>query len=187
LEQRDLRDKCPQCRLILVSNVNSQNGEVTDNWYAEQQSKWLKSAYSEKNLEKIKEDIDKGSKKRILLPTQYREVADYIAFWSSAQGFRPYVSYVPHTEVSTANVSGIYSTYGTDGSTFGNMNGIISVRRTYYTAQTNQWPYVDVNLVVYDKLGNKVYETWHQGNWRWSKPEKDCLVDAFEFLSNMTD
>jgi hypothetical protein len=40
-----------------------------------------------------------------------------------------------------------------------------------------------VNLVVYDRSGKKVFETWHQGNWIWSKPDKDCLEDAFDHLA----
>ncbi len=73
------------------------------------------------------------------------------------------------------NVSGMYNTIGGSGYDFGTLNGTITVTRTYYEAQTDQWSFVDASLVVYDRSGNNVYETWHRGNWRWSKPEKDFL------------
>jgi hypothetical protein len=65
----------------------------------------------------------------------------------------------------------------------GTFNGNINVQRTYYERLENQWAFVDAAAIVLDtKTGGKVYETWHRGNWRWSKPEKDCLEDAVKFL-----
>ena len=37
-------------------------------------------------------------------------------------------------------------------------------------------------MTVYDRFGKKTYETWYQGNFRWSKPDKDCLEEALKFL-----
>jgi hypothetical protein len=96
------------------------------------------------------------------------------------------VTYVPHSETSTGNLSGTYSSFGTNGLNSGDFNGTVQVTRTYYEARSGQWPYVDVNLIVYDRSGRKIYEIWHQGNWRWSKPDKDCLVDAYQYLHKLT-
>jgi hypothetical protein len=177
LAERAMRDStCPRCKFVLISNVNSQTGVVTDAWVSKEQMNLIKSRG---------EEINKGKRQATIKYTKYRENADYIVFWASAQGFRPYVIYVPHTETSTANIYGNYSTYGTNGSNFGNFNGIVTVNRTYYQAQNGQWPFIDVNLTIYDRAGRKVYEIWHQGNWRWSKPDKDCLEDALNYLASL--
>lgn len=174
LKERADRDaNCPGCKFVLISNVDSKTGAVIDDWVSKNQTDFIK---------RRKEQVKEGKLPSRFFLTRYRENADYVLFWTAAQGFRPYVTYVPHTETSNANVSGTYNTYGTNGSDYGNFNGNVQVTRTYYTAQTNQWSFVDVSLTVYDRTGAKVYETWHQGNFRWSKPDKDCLEDSFKYL-----
>ena len=42
--------------------------------------------------------------------------------------------------------------------------------------------FVNVVATVYARDGRKLFETMHQGNWRWSKPDKDCLEDALNYL-----
>jgi len=69
-----------------------------------------------------------------------------------SSGFRPYVVYVPHTETSTANISGTSASFGTYGSQYGNFNGTVQVNRTYYQAQTNERSFVDVVATVYDQF-----------------------------------
>lgn len=60
---------------------------------------------------------------------------------------------------------------------------VASLLSEYNEAKTGEWPYLDVVMTVYDaRTGGKLYESYHQGNWRWSKPEKDCLVDVVKFL-----
>jgi hypothetical protein len=44
-----------------------------------------------------------------------------------------------------------------------------------------------VTATVYDWKGKKLYQTIHQGNFRWSKPDKDCLTDAIEYLRKTLD
>ncbi len=172
--ERANRDaNCPKCKFLLISNVDATTGTVIDDWVSKNQQDLLKHR---------REQTKEGKLPLRFFLTKHRENADYILFWTAAQGFRPYVTYVPHTETSDANVSGTYNTYGTSGSDYGNFNGNVQVTRTYYQAQTNQWPYVDVVVTVYSRSGAKVYETWHQGNFRWSKPDKDCLEDAFKYL-----
>jgi hypothetical protein len=175
--ERTKRDaECPKCKFILISSVDSKNGSVTDDWLSKNQSEYMKHR---------REDVLSGKLPKLFWLTKHRENADYILFWTAAQGFRPYVTYVPHTETSTANVSGTTNSYGAYGSQSGNFNGTVQVNRTYYQAQTNQHLFVDVVVTVYDRFGKKTYETWHQGNFRWSKPDKDCLEDALKYLGNL--
>jgi hypothetical protein len=174
LAERANRDaNCPKCKFLLISNVDSKTGAVTDDWLSKNQLEFLKHR---------KEQVKDGKVPMRFFLTKHRENADYILFWTAAQGFRPYVTYVPHTETSNANVSGTYNTSGTNGTDYGNFNGTVQVTRTYYQAQTNQWAFVDVVVTVYARSGAKVYESWHRGNFRWSKPDKDCLDDAFKYL-----
>ena len=169
--RRDLG--CPGCKFLLVASVDAKTGHVTDDWYSKNQLDLVKHHI---------EEVKTGKRVAKFVFTKHRENADYILFWTVAQGFRPYVTYVPHTETSTANVSGNYNSYGASGADYGNFNGTVTVNRTYYQAQNGQWPYIDAVLTVYDRSGKKIYETWHQGNFRWSKPDKDCLEDAFKYL-----
>jgi hypothetical protein len=175
--ERTKRDaKCPKCKFILIANVDSASGKVTDDWVSKNQREYMMHRY---------EEVKSGKAPMKFLYTKHRENADYVLFWTSAQGFRPYVIYVPQTETSTANISGTTNSYGTYGSQYGNFNGTVQVNRTYYQAQAQQHIFVDVAVTVYDRYGKKTFETWHQGNFRWSKPDKDCLEDAFKFLLNL--
>jgi hypothetical protein len=183
------KETCPKCIAIMLSYVDSRSGQVTENWASKNQINWVKSK---------EEEVVKGKAPAKFRFTRFRENADYLVFWTTAEGFRPYVTYVPHTVTETANVSGNYqnsgnfSTYGSSGYNFGTYNGsgsvygTVNVTRTYYQAQQNQRRYVDVVLTMFDKRGQKIFETWHQGNWAWSKPDKDCFVDAYKFLQGTT-
>ncbi|HKV92352.1 MAG TPA: hypothetical protein VJW20_07370 [Candidatus Angelobacter sp.] len=175
--ERTKRDaECPKCKFILISNVDSANGNVTDDWMTKNQRDYMIRRH---------EEVKNGKLPRQFWYTKHRENADYIFFWTAAQGFRPYVVYVPHTETSTANISGTSNSYGSNGYQSGSFNGTVQVNRTYYQAQTNQHQFVDVVVTVYDRFGKKTYETWHQGNFRWSKPDKDCLDEALKYLGSL--
>jgi hypothetical protein len=179
LDERAHRDSiCPACKFILISYVDSKTGAVTDDWVSKDQLNWLKT---------VSKEIEKGKRQTKFLITKQRENADYILFWTQAQGFIPYVTYVPRTETTTSKVSGTYSTIETSGYGFGTITGNIVVTRTYYEAQSNEWQFVDASLTVFDKSGKNVYETKHRGNWRWSKPEKDCLEDALKYLRQLRE
>jgi hypothetical protein len=176
-EERARRDAaCPSCKFLLIANIDAQTGVVRDDWATKNQHDWLKDHY---------QDVAKGKTPRRFLLTTHRENADYVLVWTQAQGFRPYVTYVPRTETLTARNSGTISTFGESGSNFGMFNGTVQVNRTYYEAQIDQHSYLDVALSVFDRTGKKIYETWHQGNWAWSKPDEDVLEDAFNYLARL--
>jgi hypothetical protein len=103
LKERELLySACSDCQFFLMAQVNSETGKVTDDWWTTNQRNWM---------ERRAKDMVNGKKPPVkLLPTAHRENADYVMFWTSAQGFRPYVVYVPQTEVSTGNVSGVSTT-----------------------------------------------------------------------------
>lgn len=167
--------ECPGCPGVILYYVEAESGKQSVWWLTESQDKWLK------------QDRKNGQKKR-LKPrfwfTRYEANADYFVFWSQAEGYQPYIYRVPRTQTDKAQFSGTYNTRGSSGySERGSFSGDIQIRRTYYERVEGVRTYLDVFLNVYDaRTGEKVYETWHQGNWLWSKPDKDCLVDAMKFL-----
>jgi len=170
--------KCDKCAVVLVSSVDSASGIVTDDWFSKNQLKWVEDRSKE---------TSEGKRPLRFLFTKYRENADYILLWTTAIGFRPYIYTVPHTETQTASISGNANTsYSNGASSFATFNGTVNVQRTYYQTVSGQQEYVDVDLVVLDgRTGRKLYESWHRGNWRWSKPDKDCIADAFAFLQKL--
>ena len=174
-ERAKFLKECPECKGVIISQVDPQTGVVTDNWVSENQRKYL---------EERRKKISQNKAKRKLFGVQNRASADYIILWTAAQGFRPYMYYVPRTETETHTVTGGYSTYGSAGQSQGTFSGTVNVEKQYYQQQSGQWPFVDVLLQVYDaRTSQKIFETHHQGNWRWSKPDKDCLDEALKFLT----
>ena len=160
-EKQNAQARCPACLGLMISSFDPANGRTTDNWLTRNQL-----AYVKERGEKIKKDG--------LTPhfwyTKYRENADYIIVWSRATGSRAYTTYTPHTSTSTTSISG-------------DVNATATTQTTTYEAQQNEWQFVNVVATVYERDGSKKYETFHQGNFRWSKPDKDCLEDVFKFLS----
>jgi hypothetical protein len=172
--ERRYTAKCPDCKKLLLCYVDSQTGGVTENWATKNQLNLLKENSAV---------VASGKRDQRYWIVKQKENADFIVFWTRAVGFRPYVYYMPHTETETGRVAG--SMHGMVGSdyTWGNYSGTVQVTKTYYTQETGQWSYVDFSLTVYDAhSGKKVYETWHRGNFRWSKPDKDCLGDALDYI-----
>lgn len=160
-EKLDAQARCPGCLGLMISNFDPASRTTTDNWLTRNQ------------LEYMKERAEKTKKEHIPLRfwfTKYRENADYIIVWSRATGSRAYTIYVPQTTTSTTSVSG-------------DINATANTRTTSTRAQQNEWTYVNVVATVYGRDGSKKYETFHQGNYRWSKPDKDCLEEALNFLS----
>jgi hypothetical protein len=160
-EKENAGAKCPGCFGLMISSFDAASGRTTDNWLTRNQL-----AYVKERGEKIRKDG--------LTPhfwyTKYRENADYIVVWSRATGSRAYTTYTPHTSTSTTSISG-------------DVNATATTQTTTYEAQQNEWQYINVVATVYERDGSKKYETFHQGNFRWSKPDKDCLEDVFKFLS----
>jgi hypothetical protein len=152
--------KCPTCSRVLISNYNPTNKSITDDWLSKNQ------------LEYIKERSAKVAKEKAplhFLYTKYKENADYVVVWSSAVGTRAYTTYVPLTSTSTTSISG-------------DVNATARTSSTSYQAEQNEHQFVNVVATVYGRDGSKLFESFHQGNWRWSKPDKDCLEEALNFL-----
>jgi len=160
-EKRQASERCPDCIGIMISNFDPSSRSTTDNWLSKHQ------------LDYMKERREKAAKDQLphhFWTPKYKENADYIIVWSSAKGSRAYTTYTPHTATSTTSISG-------------DVNATTTTRTTYYEPQENEWQFINVVATVYDRDGSKKYETFHQGNFRWSKPDKDCLVDALNYLT----
>jgi hypothetical protein len=53
-------------------------------------------------------------------------------------------------------------------------------------AVSGYWGHSDVRVTVYEAGSQTLlFTTSHHGRWRWSKPDKDSLQDAIEFISNL--
>jgi hypothetical protein len=181
-ERENLRTRCPSCAGVMIAYVDAQTGSVTYDWATKHQIDWI---------HKQSDDIKEGKRTANFLFVKNRENAHYIIYWTQAVGYRPYVMYIPHTTTDTGTFSGSYngsyssySTNGTNvhGTSYGNFDGTVSVTRTDYQRFQGQRAFVNVTATVYDWRGKKLYQTFHQGNFRWSKPDKDCLTDAIEYL-----
>ena len=160
-EKHQASVRCPGCIGIMISNFDASSRSITDNWLTKHQ------------LDYMKERREKAAKDHLphhFWTPKYKENADYIIVWSSARGSRAYTTYAPHTATSTTSISG-------------DVNATATTRTTYYEPQENEWQFINVVATVYDRDGFKKYETFHQGNFRWSKPDKDCLVDAINYLT----
>ena len=161
-ERQNAQANCPGCLGVIISNFNVSNGSTTNDWLSKNQL-----AYLHERIEKAKKAGTPGR----FWPTHYRENADFIIVWSSAVGSRPYTMYVPRTSTSTTNVSG-------------DINATANTTSTTYVPEHGEREFVNVVATVYSRDGSKLYESVHQGNWRWSKPDKDCLEDALNYLSS---
>ena len=160
LERQDAQVRCPGCAGVLIANFDSGSGVTTDNWMSKNQLAYLKE-----RLEKARKDT---APHRYWF-TRYRENADFVIVWSSAVGYRPVTTYVPQTTTSTTQVSG-------------DVNATAQTSSTSYVAEHGEHEFVNVVAAVYSKDGQKLFQSVHQGNWRWSKPDKDCLDDALNYL-----
>jgi hypothetical protein len=151
---------CPGCPAVLISNFDSASRTTTDDWVSKNQL-----AYVKERVEKARKD----KAPHLFWFTSYRENADFIVVWSSAVGSRPYTTYVPQTTNSTTQVNG-------------DVNLTAQTSSTTYHAEYGEREYVNVVASVYGRDGKKLFATTHQGNWRWSKPDKDCLEDSLNYV-----
>jgi len=158
-EKARAAEKCPGCIGLMVSQFNESTKSITDNWLTKNQLAYMK----ERREKNVKEHLPHH-----FWTPQYAENADYVIVWSSARGSRAYTTYAPHTMTSTTSFSG---------------GGSATTHSTYYEPQESEWQFLNVVATVYDRNGTKKYETFHQGNFRWSKPDEDCLVDAINYLT----
>jgi hypothetical protein len=186
---------CPGCPRIFIAYIDSDTGAVEDWWLSDNQSKWIKE-YKKKGW--------KGKGKPRFWFTGHRANAEYIFIWTQAMGSRPYIYYVPRTETETQRVSGVYSgaTEKSDSSgsggrrrasqssepdrTTGSFQGTVQVEKKSTQEMQGSVNFVDAVLTIWDaRSGKKLHETRKRGTLRWSKPEKDCLEDAMEFLYSL--
>jgi hypothetical protein len=168
--------ECADCKKVMICYVSSRTGGITENWVTRNQSNMLQEK---------REALASGKAERHFWFVRQKENADFIVFWTRAIGFRPHVYYLPQRE--TEMDPELESRRGVVGSdyTWGSSSGTVEVTRTYYTREYAERTDVDYALTVFDaRTGRKVYETWHRGNTRWSKPDKDCLTDALNFLQS---
>jgi hypothetical protein len=181
-ERENMSKFCPTCVGVMIAYVDAQTGSVTYDWATKHQIEW-----THKQADEVKE----GKIAAKFLFVKNRQNAQYVIYWTSAVGYRPYVMYIPHTTTDTGTFNGSYnsnySSYSSNGTStygngYGNFNGTVSVTRTDYQRYEGRRAFVNVSATVYDWKGKKLYQTTHQGNFRWSKPDKDCLTDAIEYL-----
>lgn len=176
-ERAKVEAECPTCKKIFGLYFDPNTRTLKETWVNKNQKKFLKE-----NYEKVKN----GRLEKRLQFVRHKENATYLILWTQAVGYRPYVRYVPHTDTDTGRFSGTYRGMSGSDLTWGNFQGTVEVERTYYTQQTGVRPYLNVYLTVLDaKTGRSVFNTYHQGNWLWSKPDKDCLADAINFLRSL--
>lgn len=102
----------------------------SDNWALIWKSGGLANSHNQRKwVEKENQEFKKRGGKPRFWSTKYAANADYLIFWAQAQGFRPYVYYVPRTEKEEGRVSGNYSSYGSQGYNWGTFNGRVTVER----------------------------------------------------------
>ncbi len=154
--------ECPGCQGIILYYVDSNTHEMQLWWLADNQRKWF-----EQENEKAK----KENRKRRFWSTRFPENANYVVLWSQATGSK--------SETKIVAVPHVY-----DPRDWGaGISQKEAQKRVDYETQTSETSWLDVVMAVYDAhTREKIYQSTHRGNWRWSKPEKDCLVDVDKFL-----
>jgi hypothetical protein len=160
-EKADEAARCSFCVGILISNFDPIRATTTDNWLSKNQLEYMK--------ERSKR-VHEGKLDRHFWFPKFKENADFIIVWSQAVGTQAYTTYAPRTSTSTTSVSG-------------DLNATATTRTTTYQAEQAEHQFVNVLATVYSNDGTKEYEISHQGNFRWSKPDKDCLEDALKHLN----
>jgi hypothetical protein len=160
------REKISKCLVYFNVSYITKNGQIRWNWGPKPFWKWWK-----KN----------GSNKfpRFCYTKEPWE-ADYVAVWSDSQYSVPYSFSipVPQTSYVTGNMSGwVGGDY-----VQGNYSGYVySTQNQTYSGSRSV---LAVNAVVYPVRPNTrvVFESKHTGRWRWSKPQKDVLIDSLRFI-----
>jgi len=151
------------------------NGEVRWDWVSNRMSKWMKKEGKKKKY------------KGICYAANPWE-ADYVVLWTDAAYRVPYSFSipVPQTSYYTESTSGSVNAYSGGTYGYGTYSGSTSGTVTTYQNQTYSGTRseYEVLAVVYAVGPNAriVYETKHVGRWRWSKPDKDVLVDSIKFI-----
>jgi hypothetical protein len=154
--------ECPKCKGVILYFVDSNTHEMELWRLVDNQRKWIE--------QEIKKGKKEGRENRFWL-TRFPENADYVLLWSQATG----------SESNTRIVAVPHIYDPRDWAA--RISRKEAQKRVDYEVQTSETTWLDVVMAVYDAhTSEKVYQSTHRGNWRWSKPEKDCLADAIKFL-----
>lgn len=151
---------CPTCPIVVVVGLESDGtpmlGSMTKN-----QQEWFKK--------KHKEVTEYHSSPNILFSTDWEDAIYLVTSWSGSRSYS-YSYLFPHTTTSTTNIYGDVAANATTTTT--SLQPISGVRHI--------WVY---QMRIYDrKTGTLLYSTIHTGKFRWSKPDRDCLEDVYNYL-----
>ncbi len=117
--------------------------------------------------------------------------ADYVVFWSDSVNTIPYRFVVPLPQTTT--VFGSAAIAGPSGSTFANFSGTATSSQMHVFAGTRGEWNVEAALLPVEwrdqlpRLGTPLNWLRDVGRWRWSKPDKDVVVDALSYLEDRFD
>jgi len=144
-----------------VAYLNS-DGDVQWNWFLKNMLNWHK----------------KDSRKKFPKLCNVAEVAaaDYVIVYTRSDSSVPYSFSVP-VQKTTYHRGTIVG--GGDTATY---------RGTSTTTETKtvsgSWSKWHISASVYPVKSDTtmIFSTKHTGRWRWSKPDKDSLIDALEFI-----
>lgn len=116
--------------------------------------------------------------------------ADYVILWSDFNHAVPYSYSVPSPQ--TSYVTGTTSGWVSGQYVYGQYSGTVTTTemRTYQ----GSWRVWNFLLAVRpvqrgsgtsgEYLGTPLFWSDHKGRWRWSKPDKDSLIDALNFIKS---
>jgi hypothetical protein len=147
---------------------------ILNNWVTDNQRKWL--------FEKI-EEKDKNKKPLFCLVAELKD-SDYVFVWTASDQPQSFTINVPVTTTSRSSGSAsgyigrdrvsIDSTSTTDSTVYVPKEVRYSV--TYVTGMVLKW---NQDSQKYEMISSVI----KSGKWRWSKPDKDALVDSLKRIS----
>ena len=114
--------------------------------------------------------------------------ADFVILWADSTGRIPYSFALPVSQ--TSYLYGNMNTFGPAGYTAGTFSGAVeTIRMQTYQGVRRE---LNVSAAIFPvelrnegvELGTPLHRSNETGRWRWSKPGKDVLVDALQFLND---
>jgi hypothetical protein len=117
--------------------------------------------------------------------------ADYILAWAENVEAINYSYTVRRTESSDVWLDTRAHDWSTGRTTNANTYGTITTTRPETRTGTRKEWHVLMEVWAVEKRGSRqastlLYQTQHTGRWIWSKPDKECIVDAMSFLRDST-
>ena len=156
-----------RCKSYFHLAYVSGNGDVRWNWLSKNMLNWWK---------------DEGKKRfQSLCAVRKPSDADYVVTYSDATTSVPYSFSIPVRKSTyvTGNVRGFVGGQYTYGTYSGYAYSTENQTHSGSWRQLHVWAQL---FLVGSKDSGIIYETKHIGRTRWSKPDKDCLVDALKFM-----